>query len=140
MKFLKIILINYLFYKIRTKCMELENDQEVLSFTLICPECGLGNPENAEYCMVCERNLLETVLFFEDDSFDVEITKDCFIEYRKTFWGENRTGKVNKYLLDEMEDMEFGSEITRFRFTYHGKKYVLPLKRENMELLVKILK
>lgn len=117
-----------------------EDDPEIINYNLICPECGVGNPENAEYCLVCERTLLDTLLFLEDDFFDLEVTKDYLIEYRKSFWGTSRTGKVNKYLLKDMSDLKFESNITRFRFIYDGKNHVLPLKRENMDLLMKILK
>lgn len=115
---------------------EIKNESQ---FDLICPECGVGNLRGTENCIVCDKDLKNTVAFFEDDSFDLEITKDSIIEYRKNFWGTNRTGKVNKYILDKIENIEFGEPISRFIFTYEGKRVVLPLKEENLEILKEIL-
>ncbi|MCC7551813.1 MAG: hypothetical protein KO316_10075 [Methanobacterium sp.] len=116
-----------------------DDDPEMISFELICPECGVSNPENAEYCLVCERDLRNTLLFLEDDSFDLEITSDSVIEYRKNFWGTSRTGKVIKYPLSEISNLEFGSPITRFKFDFNGKRHVIPLKNENMKSLKQVL-
>jgi hypothetical protein len=116
-----------------------DDNQEIADFGLICPECGVANPENAEYCLVCERDLRNTLLFLEDDSFDLEITSDCIIEYRKNFWGTDRTGKVNKYPLREISNLEFGHPITRFKFDFNGKRHVIPIKNENMDSLKKLL-
>lgn len=115
---------------------EIKNESQ---FDLICPECGVGNLRGTENCIVCDKDLKNTVAFFEDDSFDLKITKDSIIEYRKNFWGTNRTGKVNKYILDKIENIEFGEPISRFIFTYEGKRVVLPLKEENLEILKEIL-
>ena len=108
-----------------------ENDLPDI-FVLICPECGVGNPEGTEYCIFCDKDLKETVLFLEDDSFDVEITKELLIEYKKKFWGEERSGKVNKYELNEIKDIEIGSPIPRFIFQYKGERVALPFKKENL--------
>jgi len=116
-----------------------DNDHEVAQFNLVCPECGVANPENAEYCMVCEKDLRDTILFLEDDSFDLEITRDCIIEYRKNFWGTSRTGKIINYPLSEISNLEFGSPITRFKFDFNGKRHVIPLKNENMKSLKEVL-
>lgn len=110
-------------------------EENRISFDLICPECGVGNPEGAKNCLVCEKNLEDTVAFMEDDFFDLEITSDCLLEYRKNFWGTRRTGKINKYRLKKMKDIEFGSPINRFKFVYGDKKVVIPLRNENMEIL-----
>jgi len=95
----------------------------------------VGNPKGSNNCLVCDKNLKETVAFLEDDSFDLEITSDCLLEYRKNFWGTRRTGKVNKYWWDKMEDIEFGSPINRFIFIYEDRRVVIPLRDENMEKL-----
>ncbi|BDZ71585.1 hypothetical protein [Methanobacterium petrolearium] len=116
-----------------------DDNQEIADFGLICPECGTANPDNTEYCIFCDKNLSEIVLFLEDDSFDLEITKNCLIEYRKTFWGDSRTGKVIKYPLKEISNIEFGSPITRLKFDFNGKRQVLPLREENMESLKALL-
>lgn len=115
-------------------------DEDSLFFNLICPECGVGNPEGAKYCLVCDRDLEETLLFMEDDSFDLEVTRDFLIEYRKNFWGTRRTGKIVKYSWDKMENVQFGSPVNRFIFDHDGKRVVLPLREENMELMKKLFK
>lgn len=112
-----------------------EEDDMGISFDLICPECGVGNPRGASNCLVCDKNLEDTVAFMEDDFFDLEITKDCLVEYRKNFWGTNRTGKIVTYRLDKIQDIEFGSPINRFIFIYEDKRVVIPLRDENMEVL-----
>jgi len=106
-------------------------------FILICPNCGVGNLENSDYCIFCDKNLKETILFLEDDSFDLEITEEFLIEYRKKFWGKERTGKVNKYKLSEIENIHIGSPVSRFIFEYKGKRIVFPLKEENLEKIKK---
>ncbi|HMK54730.1 MAG TPA: hypothetical protein VK444_08110 [Methanobacteriaceae archaeon] len=114
-------------------------DEDLPDFSLICPECGVGNPPESVNCLVCDKDLENTVAFMEDDSFDLELTSELLIEYRKNFWGTRRTGKVNQYGLDEMENLEFGEKISRFKFDYHGKKIVMPLRTENMEKLKLLL-
>lgn len=118
----------------------MENEKEIKmenQFDLICPECGVGNLKGSKNCLVCGKNLEDTILFLEDDSFDLEITKDAIIEYRKKFWGDSRTGKVNKYNLNEIENVEFGPS-SRFIFLHNGKRIVLPLQEENMKKLKEI--
>ncbi|MEL7669150.1 hypothetical protein [Methanobacterium sp.] len=118
----------------------MENEKELKienQFDLICPECGVGNLNGAKNCLVCGKNLEDTIIFLEDDSFDLEITKDAIIEYRKNFWGTNRTGKVNKYNLNKVENVEFGPS-SRFIFSYNEKRIVLPLKEENLKKIKKI--
>lgn len=66
--------------------MESNRETKIKSqFNLICPECGVGNLRGTENCLVCDNDLKNTVAFLEDDSFDLEITKDSIIEYRKSF-------------------------------------------------------
>lgn len=113
---------------------------KIANFDLICPECGVGNPEDASHCIVCDKNLEDTILFLEEDAFDLEITKDSIIEYRKNFWGTERTGKVKKYDIDKIKSIEFGSPISRFIFNYAGKRQVLPFKRENLAKLKLIIR
>lgn len=117
-----------------------QNNQIIDNFSLICPECGVGNPKNTENCIVCDKDLKCTVAFFEEDSFDLEITEDYLIEYRKNFWGSNRTGKVNKYALNQIEKLEFGSPISRLIFKYHEKRIVLPLKEDNLKKIKELFK
>ena len=121
--------------------MELDKETEIKSqFDLICPECGTGNLKGTENCILCDKNFKDTIAFLEDDSFDLEITKECIIEYRKNFWGDNRTGKVNKYLVKKIKNIEFGTSISRFIFIYGEKRIVLPLQEKNMDILKEILK
>jgi len=91
---------------------------------------------------VCDKDLEETVLFFEDEFYDIELTNDSFIEYRKNFYKTRRTGKVRVFSIDKMEKIRFGHPITRFTFNYNGKKEVYALKAENYRslkyLMVKI--
>lgn len=114
-------------------------EDSLLDFSLICPECGGGNPSDSLNCLVCDKNLEETVAFMEDDSFDLELTSELLIEYRKNFWGTRRTGKVKHYVRGEMENLEFGEKISRFKFDYHGKRIVIPLRTENIEKLQLLL-
>lgn len=116
-----------------------DEEESVISFNQICPECGVGNPENAKNCVFCDKDLEAVVLFLEDDFFDLEINHDTLIEYRKKFWGDERTGKVNKYYLEKMENIEYGKPVSRFIFTYNQERIVIPLKRENLEKLERIL-
>jgi hypothetical protein len=117
----------------------LDDDMGMVTFTLICPECGVANPDDSMSCMVCDRDLTNIILFLEDDSFDLELTCEYLIEYRKNFWGTDRTGKVIKYSLCEISNIEYGSPITRFKFDFDGERKVIPLKKENMEILKDVL-
>lgn len=111
-----------------------------ISFDSICPNCGVGNPDDADKCIVCDKDLLETILFLEDEFYDIEVTEDEFVEYRKNFYRTRRTGKVIRYKLGEMEKLKFGYPITRFSFEYNGKKEVYALKEENYNLLKGLMK
>lgn len=106
-------------------------------FDLICPKCGVENLKGTENCLVCGKNLEDTITFLEDDSFDLEITEYAIIEYKKSFWGDKRTGKVNKYNLKEIKNVEFGPS-SRFIFLYNGKRIVLPLQEGNLKKLKEI--
>jgi hypothetical protein len=75
------------------------------------------------------------MLFFEDEFYDIELTNDSFIEYRKNFYKTRRTGKVKIFNIDKMEKIRFGHPITRFTFNYNGKKEVYALKAENYRSL-----
>ncbi|MGB7969313.1 MAG: hypothetical protein WCF28_07050 [Methanobacterium sp.] len=116
--------------------MALDNEyNNGTSFDKICPKCGVGNPDEADNCIVCDKDLEETMLFFEDEFYDIELTKDSFIEYRKNFYKTRRTGKVKIFSIDKMEKIRFGHPITRFTFNYNGKKEVYALKAENYRSL-----
>lgn len=119
----------------------MSNDAELpVSFDQICPECGVGNPSQAKKCLFCDKNLENTLEYMEDDSFDLEVTSEYLVEYKKKFWGDERSGKVNKYRWSEIENFEFGSPIPRFIFYYQGKRKVIPLKDENLAALKRVLK
>jgi len=116
--------------------MDLDNEyNNGISFDKICPNCGVGNPDEADNCIVCDKDLEETMLFFEDEFYDIELTNDSFIEYRKNFYKTRRTGKVKIFNIDKMEKIRFGHPITRFTFNYNGKKEVYALKAENYRSL-----
>lgn len=117
----------------------LDDDLGMVTFSLICPECGVANPDDSLNCMVCDRDLTNIVLFLEDDSFDLELTSEHLIEYRKNFWGTDRTGKVIRYPLSEIRNIEYGSPVTRFKFDFNGERKVIPLRKENMEILKDVL-
>lgn len=112
-----------------------ENNEIMNNFTLICPECGVGNPNNAANCIICDRDLKNIIAFMEDDPYDLEITKNSLIIYKKNFWGNERTGKIIEYKIDKIEKIEFGSPVKRFIFEYENKRVVLPLREENMEII-----
>lgn len=109
------------------------------SFDKICPSCGVGNPSDASNCIVCDRNLSETVLFLEDAFFDLELTQDELVEYKKNFYRTRRTGKVVRYPLNDMAEVEFGNPVKRFIFEYHDERVVLPLEDDNYERLKETL-
>lgn len=115
--------------------MIMDNENNDVSVDKICPKCGVGNPDNVDNCILCDKDLEETVLFFEDEFYDIELTKDSFIEYRKNFYKTRRTGKVNVFSIDKMEKIRFGQPITRFTFNYNGKKEAYALKAENYRSL-----
>lgn len=104
-------------------------------FGKICPACGIANPQEFKRCMMCDKDLTLTVLYFEDAFFDIELTTTEFIEYRKNYYRTRRTGKIKHFKLDKMENINFGSPIKRFSFDYDGKREVYALKDENYKLL-----
>ncbi len=104
-----------------------------ISFDKICPNCGVGNPDDAENCIVCDKDLVETLLFIEDEFYDLEVTKELLIEYRKNFYRTRRTGKIKKFLIDKMKKLCFGHPIKRFIFEYDGKKEVYALQDKNYD-------
>lgn len=117
-----------------------ENNKIINAFSLICPECGVGNPEDADNCIICDRDLKNIIIFMEDDPYDLEITEDSLIEYKKNFWGDERTGEKNEYKLEKIEKVEFGSPISRLIFYYEEERIVLPLREENMEIVKSFFK
>jgi hypothetical protein len=104
-------------------------------FGRLCPACGIANPQEYQRCMMCDKDLTLTVLFIEDDFFDMELTKTELIEYRKNYFRTRRTGKIQHFQLDKMEDIDFESPVKRLSFNYNGKREVYPLKDENYRLL-----
>jgi ribosomal protein L40E len=110
------------------------------SFKRICPECGVGNPEEADNCIICDKDLSETLLFFEDEFYDMELTRELLVEYRKNFYRTRRTGKVKKYFITEIKDVKFGHPIKRFSFKYNGKKEVYAIKEDNYNSLMGLFK
>lgn len=76
-----------------------ENINDEITFNKICPKCGVANPDNEDNCIICDKDLLETVLYLEDAFFDLEITETEFVEYRKNYYRTRRTGKVKRFNL-----------------------------------------
>jgi hypothetical protein len=110
-----------------------------ISFDKVCPSCGVGNPDDADNCIICDKDLNETVIFLEDEFYDIELTKTSLIEYRKNFFRTRRTGKVKRYRLNKMEKIVFGYPVTRLNFYYNGKKEVYALKEENYRSLKDVM-
>jgi hypothetical protein len=104
-------------------------------FDKICPNCCVGNPDDADNCIMCDKDLEETLLYFEDEFYDIEVTNDLFIVYKKNFYKTRRTGKILRFDIDKMEKIHFGYPITRFTFSYNGKKEIYALKAENYRAL-----
>ncbi len=71
-------------------------------------------------------------------NFDATKTKFLLALNFEGFWGTNRTGKVNKYNLNKIENVEFGLS-SRLIFLYNGKSIVLPLKEENLKRIKEVL-
>ncbi|WP_414470215.1 hypothetical protein [Methanobacterium sp. ACI-7] len=80
---------------------------------LTCPECYNINPESAENCQKCGKNLKE-ILFFSkgklSDMPDVEMTKRFLIVYKNNIFGK-RSGKIDKYYLNKMGKVEINDNI-----------------------------
>lgn len=72
-----------------------EDDSNIF-YDVICPECGVGNMESARECLVCGLYLENTLVFMEE-SLRHGGHPNYIIEYRKSFWGDPRTGKVVEY-------------------------------------------
>jgi hypothetical protein len=121
-------------YKFVVRTMSEETDKSE-DFGKICPSCGIANPEEFKSCMMCDKDLTLTVLFLEDAFFDIELTTTEFIEYRKNYYRTRRTGKIKRFKLDKMGNINFEIPIKRFSFDYDGKREVYPLKDENYMLL-----
>jgi ribosomal protein L40E len=45
--------------------MIMDNENNDVSVDKICPKCGVGNPDNVDNCIVCDKDLEETVLFLK---------------------------------------------------------------------------
>ena len=105
-----------------------------ISFDKVCPSCGVGNPDDADNCIICDKDLNETVIFLEDEFYDIELTRTSLIEYRKNFFRTRRTGKVKRFSLDKMEKIVFGHPVTRLNFIIMEKKRFMLLKRKITDL------
>ena len=76
-----------------------------------------------------------TLLYIEDQFFDIEITKDKFIAYEKKNSGTERTGKIKEYNIDSIENIHFEYPVTIVNFDYNGKKAVYSLNEKNYNSL-----
>ena len=89
------------------------------------------NTENSETNAVSDKNLL----YIEDQFFDIEITKNKFIAYEKKNSGTKRTGKVQEYDIDAIENIHFEYPVTIVNFDYNGKKAVYSFNPKNYNSL-----
>jgi hypothetical protein len=105
------------------------NNNEIFS-NKTCPE-SLDNTENSTTNTECDN----TLLYIEDQFFDIEITKNKFIAYEKKNSGTKRTGKVKEYNMDAMENIHFEYPVTIVNFDYQGKKAVYSFNPKNYNAL-----
>ena len=77
----------------------------------------------------------KTLLYIEDQFFDIEITNSKFKAYEKKNSGTRRTGKVKEYNIDAMENMHFEYPVTIVNFDYNGKKAVYSFNPKNYNSL-----
>ena len=77
----------------------------------------------------------KTLLYIEDQFFDIEITNSKFIAYEKKNSGTRRTGKVKEYNIDAMENTHFEYPVTIVNFDYNGKKAVYSFNPKNYNSL-----
>ena len=75
----------------------------------------------------------KTLLYIEDQFFDIEVTPHKFIAYEKKNSGTKRTGKVKEYDIDSMENMHFEYPVTIVNFDYNGKKAVYSFNQKNYD-------
>jgi hypothetical protein len=81
----------------------------------------------------------KTLLYIEDQFFDIKITNSKFIAYEKKNTGTMRTGKVKEYNIDDMENMHFEYPVTIVNFDYNGKKAVYSFNEKNYNSLKNLM-
>ena len=106
-----------------------DNDNEIFS-NKTCPD-SLDITENSTTSAGYDK----TLLYIEDQFFDIEITKNKFIAYEKKNSGTKRTGKVKEYNIDVMENIHFEYPVTIVNFDYQGKKAVYSFNPKNYNAL-----
>ena len=77
----------------------------------------------------------KTLLYIEDQFFDIEVTNIKFIAYEKRNTGTKRTGKFKEYNIADMENMHFEYPVTIVNFDYNGKKSVYSFNEKNYNSL-----
>ncbi|MGB9201167.1 hypothetical protein [Methanobacterium sp.] len=106
-----------------------DNDNEIFS-NKTCPD-SLDITENSTTSTGYDK----TLLYIEDQFFDIEITKNKFIAYEKKNSGTKRTGRVKEYNIDVMENIHFEYPVTIVNFDYQGKKAVYSFNPKNYNAL-----
>jgi hypothetical protein len=106
-----------------------DNNIEIFS-NKTCPE-GLDTAANSENNEKSDK----TILYLEDQFFDIEVTSHKFIAYEKKNSSTKRTGKVKEYNIDTMENVYFGYPVTIVNFDYNGKKAVYSFNEKNYNSL-----
>ena len=89
------------------------------------------NTENLTTSAVSDK----TLLYIEDQFFDIEITKNKFIAYEKKNSGTKRTGKIKEYDIDAIENVHFEYPVTIVSFDYKDKKAVYSFNPQNYRSL-----
>ena len=107
-----------------------KNDNTDISSDKKCPK-GSDNIVNSTDSSKCDG----TVLYMEDQFFDIEVTSNKFIAYEKKNNGTRRTGKVKEYDINSMENIHFEYPVSIVNFDYHGKKAVYSFNEKNYNSL-----
>ncbi len=106
------------------------NDNTEISSDKKCLK-GSDNNDNSADNPKCDG----TVLYMEDQFFDIEVTSNKFIAYEKKNNGTKRTGKVKEYNIDSIENIHFEYPVTIVNFDYNGKKAVYSFNEKNYNSL-----
>jgi hypothetical protein len=107
------------------------NKNIFIDFTVITIMTDNDNTENSTNNAVSDK----TLLYIEDQFFDIEITKNKFIAYEKKNSGTKRTGKIKEYDIEAIENIHFEYPVTIVNFDYNGKKAVYSFNPQNYESL-----
>jgi hypothetical protein len=110
--------------------MQIDNNNPKISSKQTSPE-GEDTAKNSHNTVEYDN----TVLYMEDQFFDIEVTPDKLIAYEKKNSGTKRTGKVKEYNIDSIENVRFEYPVTIINFDYNGKKAVYSFNQKNYDSL-----